>query len=280
RLLDTHQEPLIGPPDSSGKPILRPLLFQNMIVGYLSLTPLPWPEDELVQAFSQQQQSTLFVIALLALLLALTVAIPFGHRLVKPIRELAQGAAQLTRGHFDIRLNQHYSDEMGQLTTDFNTLARTLEKDKALRRHAMADISHELRTPLAVLRAEIEAMQDGIRNNDEKQLQILHDNVSGLSHLVDDLHELALSDVGALSYHKQEIDLANVIHATVQSMNAEFAGKNIVLIHDIEPNILLNADARRMGQVMTNILKNSLRYTNTGGRTEVFAQSNNNQATI
>ena len=81
------------------------------------------------------------------------------------------------------------ADELGQLTRDFNSLALTLGKNEQGRRQWVADISHELRTPLAVLRGEIEALQDRVRTFTPEAARSLHSEVMRLNRLVDDLFQ-------------------------------------------------------------------------------------------
>jgi signal transduction histidine kinase len=75
----------------------------------------------------------------------------------------------------------------------------------------MADVSHELRTPLAVLRGELEALEDGIRAPTPASLRSLQAEVATLSKLVDDLHLLSLSELGALSYRKTGVDAGELL---------------------------------------------------------------------
>ncbi|MFP3656828.1 histidine kinase dimerization/phospho-acceptor domain-containing protein, partial [Burkholderia sp. SIMBA_052] len=75
------------------------------------------------------------------------------------------------------------------------------------RRNLIADISHELRTPLAVLRGELEAIEDGVRKPDRATLASLQAEVALLSQLIDDLYELSLADIGELSFEKVRLDV-------------------------------------------------------------------------
>lgn len=281
RLLDTNKTKIIiGPPDNSGKMILRPLTVNDQLIGYLGLTPLPWPEDELARSFSKEQNQVLLLISVIASILALIMAVIVGRQIVKPVKALAGAAASLRQGHFNTRLELVRSDELGRLIEDFNQLASTLEQNEALRRHAMADISHELRTPLAVLRAEIEATQDGYREYSEEQMQLLHDNVLGLGRLVDDLHELALSDSGALNYRMEPVDVSEIVRASVLSMKTAFLDRQVRLLETVEDSLLTIADKRRIRQVIDNLLKNSLRYTDSNGQCEVRAMLSSGQIVI
>jgi two-component system sensor histidine kinase BaeS len=101
----------------------------------------------------------------------------------------------LAAGDFTTRVTVTSSDELGRLAQDFNQLASTLERNQQMRRDLMAD-SHELRTPLAVLRGELEAIQDGVRFYPDS-VTSLQAEVATLTKLVDDLHQLSMSDEGA-----------------------------------------------------------------------------------
>lgn len=85
-----------------------------------------------------------------------------------------------------------------------------------MRRQLTADISHELRTPLAVLRGELEALEDGVRALTPASLTSLQAEVGTLSKLIDDLYELSLADVGALAFHMESIDLADTVCSAAQ----------------------------------------------------------------
>ena len=92
----------------------------------------------------------------------------------------------------------HGDDELARLAGDFNRLAAALEAAQSARRQWIADIAHELRTPLATLRAEIEALQDGVRPLSTESVGSLAQEVGQLTRLVEDLRMLSLSDLGAL----------------------------------------------------------------------------------
>lgn len=97
----------------------------------------------------------------------------------------------------------------------------------------MADVSHELRTPLAVLRGELEAMQDGVRQMTQDSLASLQAEVSTLTKLVNDLHQLSMSDAGALAYRKEHIDVIHLVQIAASAFHDRFAMKNIVLSLDL-----------------------------------------------
>ncbi|MEW8405905.1 MAG: ATP-binding protein [Candidatus Thiodiazotropha taylori] len=271
RLLDGNKHNIIGPPGERGEALLRPIQLDQRTVGWLSLSPLPVPESDLDRRFRDQQLEAIYPIAGGALLLALMIGIPLGRHLLKPVKAIAEGAHALTRGNFDIRLEPQSRDELGRLVNDFNTLAKVLERNEQLRRQSMADVSHELRTPLSILRGDIEAIQDGVRPLDQKQMARLHNTVMVLSRLVNDLYDLALVDAGALTYQKSIIDLSEIIQEASDAAEGEFANKQILLSTKVDEGLAVFGDERRLRQVIDNLLKNSLRYTDSGGECRLTA---------
>ncbi|MGZ8429854.1 MAG: ATP-binding protein, partial [Candidatus Deferrimicrobiaceae bacterium] len=223
--------------------------------------------------------------ALIALAIACGAALlsfPLAHRMVKRIGDLAEATHRLASGKYDVRVEVSSSDELGRLAQDFNTLALTLEKNEQARRQWVADISHELRTPLSVLRGEIEALQDGIRAATPETIGGLHGEVMKLGRLVDDLYELSLSDIGALTYRMSDTDLADVLNQALDLYRSDFADKNISLETDLSsgPAIPLFADADRLHQLFSNLLENSLKYTDPGGRLRVRIERDGETAII
>ena len=171
---------------------------------------------------------------------------------------------------------------MGDLSQHFNLLATTLEKNEKSRRQWIADISHELRTPLSILRAEIESLIDGVREVDSDRLQDLHKEILSLNRLIDDLHELSLSDIGALNYEKDSQDVIKILHYSISTLQSEFNSKSIAVdTTEISKDpIKLFCDAQRIQQLFINILNNSLSYTDSGGRLKIKTTTDKTQIII
>jgi two-component system sensor histidine kinase BaeS len=161
-------------------------------------------------------------------------------------------------------------------------MAMTLEKHEKERSQWVADISHELRTPIAVLRGEIEALLDGVRTITPERVRSLYAEVLRLHRLVDDLYQLSLSDIGALTYRKENIDLARVLTESLEKYRPEFGQKGISLNASIpeSADITVFADEERLIQLFANLLENSLRYTDERGELAVSLLSGKDLAVI
>jgi two-component system sensor histidine kinase BaeS len=189
--------------------------------------------DAQQQRFVREQKQAFALIAAAVVLLAALLSIPLAGRMVRRIRNLASATHLLASGKFDTRVPEDTSDELGNLSRDFNTLALTLEKNEAARRQWVADISHELRTPLSVLRGEIEAIQDGVREATPETVGALHGEVMKLGRLVNDLYELSLSDLGALTYRRTETDLGRLLREAIEPFRHEFDGRGHQFNNDL-----------------------------------------------
>ncbi|MGH8248273.1 MAG: ATP-binding protein, partial [Gammaproteobacteria bacterium] len=210
-------------------------------------------------------------IAVIMMALSALIALPMARQLVKPIGELSSATRRLASGRYDTRTSVVSNDELGKLSRDFNTLAKTLEDNERSRRQWIADISHELRTPLSVLQGEIEAMQDGVRDCTPERLHTLHQQTLSLARLVNDLYELSLSDIGALSYQKQPVKLAELLQGCIESWREQFAGRGITMQVHVPSGTapMVFGDPNRLRQLVFNLFENSLRYTDPGGVIEV-----------
>lgn len=267
-LVDEHGQVLHGAQEPwPDPPLFIDLKDDQQTIGRLGLIPPRIPSELRVQRFANEQKQSLIVISLGVIAVAGLLSVPLASRLVRRITTLAAATTKLAAGRYDIRVPAETSDELGQLARDFNSLAASLEKNETLRRRWMADISHELRTPLAVLRGEVEAVQDGVRDLSRQTVDRLHAEILHLSRLVDDLYELSLADIGALTYRKTQVDLGLLIAQAVQSYDKEFANHAISLeVRGADVPILLIGDRERLRQMLNNLLQNSLRYTDNGGK--------------
>jgi two-component system sensor histidine kinase BaeS len=188
--------------------------------------------------------------------------------LSRRIRNLAGATGSLIQGNYDVRLRPEGHDELARLARDFNTLAETLAAARQARRKWIADIAHELRTPLSIVRGEIEALQDGVRPLDRDAINSLAGEAARLARLIEDLHTLSLSDLGALTYHKEPVDLAEIVEEVVDAQRAALQERNLAIQLNLG-SFIVSGDADRLAQVFSNLLQNSLRYTDPPGRLEI-----------
>ena len=268
---------MFAPPGEGSNLQLRPFSYQDKIIGYLAIVP----PKELSQAgdlvFVEQQTESFALVALAMAALSLLLAYPLTINLLRPIKALTGGTRKLIAGKFNTRISVDAKDELGQLSADFNSLAITLEKNEQARQQWVADISHELRTPLAVLRGDIEALQDGIRQPGVQTFEALHAEAKHLERLVNDLYELSMSNIGALTYKKIPVDPVGILRSSIELFEHRFAEKKIHIRSElpIDSSLSLLADPDRLQQLFSNLLENSHRYTDSPGQLRIHLKIDN-----
>jgi signal transduction histidine kinase len=164
------------------------------------------------------------------------------------------------------------SDNADQaLAAAFNSLATSLKDLDSGHRQWVADTSHELRTPIAVLRAQVEAFQDGVHEITPRNLEVLHNEIMALSKLVDDLHWLAKYDVGQIRAQATALDINQTLQDVLESFEERREAKEIALDNQVpaDEKLIVDGDPTRIRQVITNLVENSLRYTNKGGTLKI-----------
>jgi two-component system sensor histidine kinase BaeS len=253
---------------------VRTLTLDGTAIGRLVESRSDNPADELAVAFLLEQQHHLAIIAGMGLVLCVLLAAGLAAHFRRPIRQLVAGARELESGRFDARLPASRSDELGALAEAFNHLAARLEAAEQARALWVADTSHELRTPLAVVRAQIEALQDGIRPTTPEQLAVMLRQILALTRLVDDLGALAQPEPGALSHDLQAVAVAPLVEDIAASFidKAQRAGLQLD-VGQAPGRSVVWGDALRLRQVLFNIVENSVRYTAAGGRIELRLQT-------
>ncbi|HVT33744.1 MAG TPA: ATP-binding protein [Rhodanobacteraceae bacterium] len=271
-LVDASGAHIVGRPDVPRDAPSVAIESQGRTIGALRLAPLPEISDATDVAFARAQLRNVLLAGLVVLVLALALAFALARWLLEPVHALAAGTRALAAGDYAKRIDIARSDELGRLAGDFNDLAATLEQHRDARRRWGADIAHELRTPLSVLRGEIQALQDGVRAPTPAALDSLNAECERLGGLIEDLYQLSLADAGALEYRFERVDLGEIVHDALDLQQRACADAGLALEGDTEP-LPIRGDARRLAQLVANLLANARRYTDAPGRIRVEAKA-------
>ena len=207
-------------------------------------------------------------IALLAggvLVLTLLLCALMAASVARPLRRMAGVALRTSEGDLTVRVPDQRRDEVGQVAQAFNRMADRREQLEDARRRLASDVSHELRTPLANVRGWLEAVQDGVADPDARLIDSLHEETLHLQHLVDDLHQLALGDAGALQLAPEDVDLETLLGQVAGAFAATVEAGGMTLVVDVRPGATVSADPLRLRQVIDNLVANAVRHTSPGG---------------
>ncbi|GHK57154.1 hypothetical protein KPZU09_68900 [Klebsiella pneumoniae] len=248
----------------------RSIVVNGAEVGKVIASPVERLTRNTDINFDRQQKRTNWLIVALATLLAALATFPLARGLLAPVKRLVEGTHKLAAGDFSTRVTVTGGDELGRPAQDFNQLAST-ERNQQMRRDLMADISHELRTPLAVLRGELEAIQDGVRRFTPSRFLLCRPRWlpspswwttsiscrcptrgAGLPENLTGYHHPAGSGGGRF--------------------RERFASRQLSIQVSLPEQAMIFGDRDRLMQLFNNLLENSLRYTDSGGSLHITAR--------
>ena len=277
-LYDAQRQFIVGEP-SEEQLSYRPIVVNHQVVGYLGLKPVLDQDDALsINFFSNQKRYLLFVYAL-TVLASLIAALLLATYFKKPIQRLLYATRELTQGDYSHQITVNRNDELGDLYRELNRLAVILEQHEHSRRQWVADTSHELKTPLAVLQAQIEAMQDGIRKPTPEHFASMLGQVTSLKKLTQDLAALAQADSQQLQMYFSPIQPWAVVEQEVLNFSPKLEQASLQLELSGEETTL-ELDLDRFKQILANLLSNSIRYTEVGGHIHIHTEQNESQWTL
>ncbi|HEX7465016.1 MAG TPA: ATP-binding protein [Usitatibacter sp.] len=280
-VFDAAQKVIVGDADPASQLDRRPIQSNGVVVGWLAAPIQQTAFDFVDHRFQQQQWRASASVALAAMALAAVVAWFLSRGLIAPVKRLAGATRKLADGEYATRVASTSNDELGRLVDDFNRLGNALEKHEVSRRNFMADVSHELRTPLAVLKGELEALEDGVRPISRERIQSLQAEVGLLAKLVNDIHDLSLADVGGLAYHFKPADLGGIVRDAVRIAQPRFIARALATELRLPSGAMpVRGDEERLAQLLGNLVENSLRYTDPGGALRVSMRREGSHAVI
>jgi two-component system sensor histidine kinase BaeS len=204
----------------------------------------------------------------------IVIALILSRSLTSPLRNLRAATQRFARGERDLKLPAPSGDEVGDLTRSFQGMMDEVGRQEKLRKEMSADISHELRTPLSVIRANLDALADGVYPLTRENLAPIRDSAELLDRLVEDLRTLELVDAGQLALERSDVDCARLLRriAARFAPQAEARSQRIEAApaEDLPP---ADADPQRLEQILGNLIGNALRHTPDGGEIRLGASA-------
>jgi two-component system sensor histidine kinase BaeS len=275
-VLDLQGQLLSGRADIGPGPYSeRALIVNGQTVAVVRLAHGNLAPQGIDLAFLARQYQGMLFTAVALLVLAVLGAVWVGQRWLRPLRETQQAAGRLAQGELTVRLHPRGNDEFTDLALDINAMAASLQQLEASRRRWLAELSHEMRTPLAVLRGEVEALIDGVRPLNAQAMHSLQEEVARVTRLMEDFHQLALSDLRALPCNFRPTDPLALVQQTVARFapRAQAAGLQLDGPTGLPAAAMprtVQWDPERIQQLLDNLMENSLRYTDAPGRMAVL----------
>ena len=219
------------------------------------------PLDSTITILSNQFVITTIIVLILSLIIGYFIS----KKLSKPIIKISDEAKKLADGNFDANFNAS-SDiyEINELADSLKYAKEELYKTETLKRDLMANVSHDLKTPLTMIKAYAEMVRDITYNNKEKMdenLNIIIDETDRLTLLVNDILDLSAVQSGNETLKKEKINLIELIKQIIKKFNILSEKENYQFIFNYTDDVIINADYKRIYQVIYNLINNAINYT-------------------
>ena len=226
----------------------------------------------------------LLIAAAGALGLAVIVSALLARRFTTPLRRLTDAARALADGDLARRVPADRARtggaEITELSRQFNAMADQVEEtmevirsDRDRGREFLADVSHELRTPLAALRTFNELLQEKAGSDIAARTEFLEasaQQIERLDWLAQNLLELSKLDSGLIRLDLRPDDLRPTILSAVEQAQVSAQRRGLSLTAELpDTALVITHDPQRLGQVLTNLIGNALKFTPRGGSVRV-----------
>ena len=262
------------------KSIMAATRLSNNLYIFISTSLIPL--DSTINIIEQQ----LIIVSIVVLLLSIIVAYFISKILSDPITKISKAAKLISKGKLKTKF-ETTSDikELVDLTNALNDMKNELSKTEELQKDLMANVSHDLKTPLTMIKAYAELILDININDKEKcvnNLNIIIEEVNRLNSLVNDILALTKVENELDKLDISEFDLIKLIERIVKQHNIYVIkdGYSIEFIHDNINKLLINADKKKIEQVIYNLLNNALNYTGDDKKVIIKVVENDKDYTV
>jgi signal transduction histidine kinase len=207
------------------------------------------------------------------ILVAGALAWYLSRRITRPVLALSRAADEVAGGRYGVQVPVVPGrGEISHLAERFREMAADLHEAEQLERNFLMTVSHELRTPLTAIRGHVEALLEGVVEDEAARtdsLEVISLETERLERLVQDVLDLAKLDTRRFTLLREEVEMERLIDRAYSAFGEEARRRGIDYRRSVTAKPVIETDGDRVLQVISNLLSNAFRWTPDGGRVEL-----------
>lgn len=249
--------------------VVLPYKNGDYFLGGILLTAPVSGTREMIKEFNRY----LIITVCIALSISFMISWLLSKIHVRRIKNLQKATSAIARGDYTVTVHDSDFDEIGELASDFNKMVEKLRQSmdeieslENRRRQFMADVSHEMRTPLTTISGIIEGLRNGMIPESEKGkgLDLVSQETKRLIRLVNENLDYEKIRSNQVKLNKEEIKLIDVLEIIQEQLNILAEERKDEIKIDADQGTIVYADYDRLIQILLNITKNSIQFTENG----------------
>ena len=210
-------------------------------------------------------KSQFIYIVIITLIICIVISYVLSRKLSKPIVKLSDSAKELAKGNFNVSFNTNTElYELNELSKTLELAKNELSKTDELRRDLMANVGHDLKTPLTMIKAYAEMTRDFENLDVQKRnenLNIIIEETDRLAILVQDILDLSKMQSKTYELKIEKFNLSELINDIIKRYFILIDNEEYEFIYNNKEDIFINADKKRIEQVIYNLINNAVNYT-------------------
>lgn len=226
--------------------------YSSIIMVSGNISPLNATTETLA---SQMRYIALFMIVAVAILTLLMY-----RHIAKPIIGITSNAKQLSQGKYTVDPKTNRYKEAADLNNTLVQAANDIQKADKAKRDLISNVSHDLRTPLTMIGGYGEMMIDLPEEKTDENIQVIVDETKRLNALVNDLLDMSRLQDGRIVLHKEVFDISALLKTQLQKYDVYRMQEGYTIESELLDAIYVNADKKRIEQVINNFLNNAVNY--------------------
>lgn len=208
-----------------------------------------------------------------------------------PLQRITRALSRVREGRYGEKIEYSSKDEIGELASSFNTMSETIMiKEEEARKidtakdEFLAMITHELKTPLVPIRGYADILLSGhlgdLTEKQKERISIIKSSAASLLQLISDLLDVQKLELGQLKLQKEPVNIHDTVAKSIQTLQPQIEEDGISVTNEVG-NITVPHDSDRIAQVLTNLIKNSLKAVSSQtGKIQIYSTEDQNEVKI